>query len=113
VLGAALWTARDRDARWWAALRDRYADHYARATDPARVEPRYAPPVPVAARTATVVPREGDAPALRLEAVEEGAVAVPVAVVSAAPVPGLVDGGGVGGGEMERGKAWKGWFWRS
>ena len=110
VVAGALWSAGERDARWWAALRDRYAGHYARATDPARVEPRYMPPVPV--RTAPVAAPGEHAPVLALGAVEGGAVAVPVAVVSAAPVPGLVDGGVVEEAK-ERGKAWKGWFWKS
>jgi len=114
VVGGALWWAGERDTLWWAALRDRYGDHYARATDPARVEPRYTVPLPAAGTMAMEAAALGEGvsgPALA-HVVEADAVAAPVAVLSAAPVPGLVEGG-VAADAKARRAAWKGWFWKS
>lgn len=81
----------------------RHGEHYARAMDPVRAEPRYRPPVGPGS--------------VAVAAVEEGRVDgedIPVAVISAAPVPGDVGSAVVVEGRPggERGRGWRRWFWK-
>lgn len=98
-------------------LAHRGADHYARAMDPARAEPRYVPPVAVASAGMGAEVGKGEWPR-KVEGWigEKDGVLVPdVPVVSAAPVPSSViaSGGGesvVGDGRKRGG--WKSWIWK-